>query len=124
MSETELRARLAAEGLEAQAWGNGPRDVYAQHRHPYDKVLVAAAGSITFHLPELGSDVMLATGDRLELPHGTLHGATVGSEGVTCLEAHLPAGSFEGAPRAPARLGRRGELARLVSCRPSRASRV
>ncbi len=98
MSETQLRARLAAEGLEASAWGNGAGDVYAEHRHPYDKVLVAAAGSITFHLPELGRDVMLATGDRLELPQGTLHGATVGSAGVTCLEAHLPGGSFGGTP--------------------------
>jgi hypothetical protein len=38
--------------------------------------------------------VNLATGDRLELPAGTMHGATVGSDGVECLEAHLPAGSL------------------------------
>jgi quercetin dioxygenase-like cupin family protein len=97
MSEAELRARLSAEGLEASSWGNGPFDRYGEHRHPYDKVLVAAAGSITFHLPELGRDVLLEAGDRLELPTGTLHGADVGSTGVTCLEAHLPAGTFEGA---------------------------
>lgn len=99
MLESELRARLAAEGLEAQAWGNGPFDHYGEHRHPYDKVLVAAAGSITFHLPELDRDVLLRAGDRLELPKGTLHGADVGAEGVTCLEAHLPAGTFGGAPQ-------------------------
>ncbi|MEX1345177.1 MAG: cupin [Candidatus Limnocylindrales bacterium] len=98
MGEAELRGRLAVEGLEAQTWGNGPFDHYGEHRHPYDKVLVAAAGSITFHLPELGRDVLLRAGDRLELPTGTLHGADVGAEGVTCLEAHLPAGSFEGVP--------------------------
>ena len=60
---------------------------------------MAAAGSITFHLPELGRDVMLEAGDRLDLPTGTLHGADVGAHGVTCLEAHLPAGTFDGAPR-------------------------
>ena len=98
MDEAELRTRLATEGLDAHSWGNGPFDHYGEHRHPYDKVLVAAAGSITFHLPELGRDVLLATGDRLDLPTGTLHGADVGAEGVTCLEAHLPAGTFEGAP--------------------------
>ena len=98
MAEADLRARLAAEGLDAQSWGNGPRDHYGEHRHPYDKVLVAAAGSITFHLPELGQDVLLEAGDRLQLPTGTLHGADVGAQGVTCLEAHLPAGTFEGAP--------------------------
>ena len=98
MDEALLRARLAAEGLEASSWGNAPFDHYSEHRHPYDKVLVAAAGSITFHLPELGRDVALEAGDRLELPTGTLHGADVGARGVTCLEAHLAAGTLEGAP--------------------------
>ena len=98
MTESRLRARLAAEGLDASSWGNGPFDHYGEHRHPYDKVLVAAAGSITFHLPELARDVTLDTGDRLELPAGTLHGADVGANGVTCLEAQVPAGTFDGAP--------------------------
>jgi quercetin dioxygenase-like cupin family protein len=94
VSGTDQRRRLAAEGLEASAWGNGPGDVYGAHRHAYDKVLVAATGSIIFHLTELGRDVELRAGERLELPAGTLHGATVGSDGVQCLEAHLPAGSL------------------------------
>lgn len=98
MSEIDLRARLSGEGLEASSWGNAPRDHYAEHRHAYDKVLVAAAGSINFHLPELDRDVDLATGDRLELPAGTLHGADVGPAGVTCLEAHLPAGTLGAEP--------------------------
>ena len=98
MGERALRDRLAGEGFQAQTWGNGPFDTYGEHRHAYDKVLVAASGSITFHLPELGRDVILAADDRLELPAGTLHGASVGTAGVTCLEAHLPAGTFEGAP--------------------------
>lgn len=98
MRESELRSRLAREGLSAQTWGNGPHDVYGQHRHGYDKVLVAAAGSITFHLPELAREVTLAAGDRLDLPAQTLHGADVGPDGVTCLEAHLPPGSLEATP--------------------------
>jgi hypothetical protein len=99
MTEAELRERLAAEGLAAQSWGNGPFDVYGAHRHGYDKVLVAAAGSITFHLPELERDVLLEAGDRLELPAQTLHAADVGPSGVTCLEAHQPAGSLGPQPR-------------------------
>jgi quercetin dioxygenase-like cupin family protein len=94
VNEQDVRARLAAEGLSASAWGNDPFDHYPAHRHDYDKVLVAVAGAITFHLPELGEDVVLATGDRLHLPANTLHGADVGVTGVTCLEAHLPAGSL------------------------------
>ena len=98
MGERQLRARLAEEGLDASAWGNGPFDHYQEHRHGYDKVLVAAAGSVTFHLPELGRDVVLEAGDRLDLPANTLHGADVGGHGVTCLEAHLPVGSLGAEP--------------------------
>jgi uncharacterized protein YjlB len=108
MGESELRSRLAAEGLEAQSWGNGPFDHYAEHRHSYDKVLVTAAGSIILHLPELDRDLLLNGGDRLDLPAGTLHGADVGARGVTCLEAHLPAGSLGSAPVHVPAWGRAG----------------
>ena len=94
MSTQTLVARLSAEGVSPSEWGNGPGDTYAEHRHGYDKILVAAAGSITLHLPELGTDVELRDGERLELPAGTLHGATVGTAGVRCLEAHMPRGSL------------------------------
>jgi quercetin dioxygenase-like cupin family protein len=94
--EDVVRRELAAEGLDASAWGNGPGDRYGDHRHDYDKVLVATAGSIDFVLSELGRTVPLAAGDRLELPAGTLHAAIVGSAGVTCLEAHQPRGSLGG----------------------------
>lgn len=89
-----LRSKLEEEGLVAGAWSNGPGDRYMAHRHDYDKVLVAAAGSIEFQLPELGETVPLTTTDRLDLPAGTLHGALVGPHGVTCLEAHLAAGTL------------------------------
>jgi uncharacterized protein YjlB len=86
--------RLAAEGLVGGSWSNGPYDRYAAHRHDYDKVLVCGVGSIDFELPELGRTVRLDAGDRLDLPSGTLHAALVGRDGVTCLEAHLAAGSL------------------------------
>jgi quercetin dioxygenase-like cupin family protein len=80
-----------ADGYE---WSNGPGDTYAAHSHDYDKVLVARRGSITFHLVDLGRDVTLNAGQRLELSAGTVHGATVGPAGVTCFETHLPPGSL------------------------------
>jgi hypothetical protein len=52
---------------------------------------VVAAGSIRFGLADGPRD--LEAGDRLELVAGTAHDAVVGRSGVTCLEAHLPAGS-------------------------------
>jgi len=100
--EARLRARLRDEGLAPSAWGNGPHDRYGAHDHGYDKVIVVAAGSIRFGLPNSGGGHELAVGDRLELPAGTTHDALVGGEGVTCLEAHLPAGSLSGVNRCPA----------------------
>jgi quercetin dioxygenase-like cupin family protein len=86
--------RLRAEGLVAGAWSNGPGDRYGAHDHPYDKVIVATAGSIRFGLPATGATIQMGAGDRLELPAGTRHDALVGPGGVTCLEAHLEAGSL------------------------------
>jgi quercetin dioxygenase-like cupin family protein len=87
-----MERRLRNEGLAPSAWSNGPGDVYAAHRHDYDKVLVVARGSIRFGLPDRGDAVDLAEGDRLDLPAGTAHDALVGPDGVTCLEAHLSPG--------------------------------
>lgn len=85
MSAERAPAVFAEEGLVPHSWSNGPHDEYAAHAHPYHKVLVCTAGSITFHLAD--GDVELAPGDRLDLPPGTEHSATVGPDGVTCWEA-------------------------------------
>ena len=94
--------RLRDEGLDPGAWSNGPGDRYGAHEHAYDKVIVVADGSIDFGLPGRGDAVHLATGDRLELPAGTAHDAVVGPHGVTCLEAHRPAGTLTGLARREA----------------------
>jgi hypothetical protein len=90
----DLATRLRAAGLDPGAWSNGPGDRYAAHEHGYDKVLVCERGSIRFGLPDAGSIVELAVGDRLDLPAGTRHDAVVGPDGVTCLEAHVPRGTL------------------------------
>jgi uncharacterized protein YjlB len=89
-----VAARLRDEGLDASAWSNGPGDRYSAHDHGYDKVIVVERGSIRFGLHDGAELIELETGDRLELPAGTSHDAIVGPAGVTCLEAHLPAGSL------------------------------
>lgn len=96
-----FRRRLREEGLDPGTWSNGPGDRYAVHDHDYDKVIVVAAGSIRFGLPDRAESVQLDTGDRLELPAGTGHDAVVGERGVTCLEAHRPAGSLASLGRRP-----------------------
>ncbi len=84
-AERAARAALAAEGLDPTQWSNAPGHQYGSHRHPYRKVLYCVAGAITFHTGD--GDVRLEAGDRLDLPAGTEHAATVGPDGVTCLEA-------------------------------------
>lgn len=100
MTERMLADRLTGEGLSAGAWSNGPGDRYARHEHAYDKILVCARGSVRFGLRDEAID--LGEGDRLELPAGTAHDARVGPGGVTCLEAHLPAGTLPAPRRVPA----------------------
>jgi quercetin dioxygenase-like cupin family protein len=99
---SRARERLHAEGLQPSSWSNGPRDRYAAHQHPYDKVIVCGAGSIAFGLPDRDETIDLHPGDRLELPAGTLHDARVGAQGVCCLEAHLPAGTWTSPARRAA----------------------
>ncbi len=98
----DVERRLRAEGLDPAPWSNGPGDRYAPHAHGYDKVIAVARGSIRFGLPERGEWLELGEGDRLELPADTRHEAVVGADGVTCLEAHLPAGSLGVLLRVPA----------------------
>ena len=66
-------------GATGRATGTGP------HSHSYHKVLYCVSGSIVFHTPD--GDVELGAGDRLELPPGTPHSATVGPSGCECMEA-------------------------------------
>jgi quercetin dioxygenase-like cupin family protein len=85
-SREGLEVILRNEGLtNLRWWSNGPGDRYGWHAHDYHKVLYCAAGSIVFHTRE--RDVALSAGDRLDVPPGTEHSATVGPEGVTCVEA-------------------------------------
>ena len=98
----EAAARLRSDGLDPSPWSNGPGERYAAHEHSYGKVIVVDRGSVRFGLPADGRSIDLATGDRLELPAGTSHDALVGPSGVTCLEAHLPAGQLITVARRPA----------------------
>lgn len=89
-TEQELERRLAERGLTPHWWGNRPGDTYGWHAHGYHKVLYCAAGSITFHTRD--GDLELAPGDRLDIPPGVEHAATVGPRGCRCVEAHLDPG--------------------------------
>jgi quercetin dioxygenase-like cupin family protein len=87
-SQDEIERRLRDEGLDPHGWGNAPGEVYGRHTHGYHKVLYCVRGNITFHTDD--GDLELRPGDRLDIEPGTEHGATVGPEGVECVEAPRP----------------------------------
>ena len=87
-NQSSLGRLMTVEGLSPYSWSNGPHDTYAAHSHSYNKVIYVVQGSITFGLPELGKQLTLKAGDRLDLPAGVVHDAVVGPQGVVCLEAH------------------------------------
>jgi hypothetical protein len=82
-------AAFRAEGCgPPRSWRNGPGDRYGRHDHGFHKVLFCLEGSIVFHTDDGG--VELGRGDRLDLPPGTAHAATVGPDGCACIEAERP----------------------------------
>ena len=87
-TQSALWQLMTDEGLNPYSWSNGPFDVYSAHSHSYNKVIYVVQGTITFGLLELGKQLTLKAGDRLDLPAGTVHDAQVGAQGVVCLEAH------------------------------------
>lgn len=87
MTPDELERALTEEtSSPPRWWSNRGGDTYGWHEHPQHKVLFCSEGSIVFHLRD--RDVELHAGDRLDLEPGTEHAATVGPEGVTCVEAY------------------------------------
>jgi quercetin dioxygenase-like cupin family protein len=89
-----LEARLKAEGLQASAWSNLAGERFEERVNDFDKVVVVVEGSITYGLSGYGVGYLLTPGERLDLPANVPHDALVGPKGVTCLEAHLAAGTF------------------------------
>ena len=94
VDRASLEARLKAEGLQVSAWSNLAGERFEERVNDYDKVVVAVEGSITFGLIGYGGGFMLTPGERLDLPATISYDAVVGPKGVTCLEAHLPAGTL------------------------------
>jgi hypothetical protein len=89
LSREKAEETLRAEGLKPEAWQNGPDYRYIPHDHPYTKVLYCIVGNIVIHPRDSDGnvyDINLEPGDRLELASGIVHAATVGPNGVICVE--------------------------------------
>ena len=89
-STAAAESRLRELGVEPMTWSNGPGDRYGAHQHGFSKLLVCAAGSITFLVGGDETPVEVSAGDGFELPAGTRHAAIVGPQGCTCVVGHRP----------------------------------
>jgi quercetin dioxygenase-like cupin family protein len=85
MTCEEIEKAFADEGLSPHSWSNRANYFHEAHSHDYDKVLYCVQGEVTFHMS--GGDIVLHPGQRLDIPAGTRHAATVGPDGVKCMEA-------------------------------------
>jgi quercetin dioxygenase-like cupin family protein len=87
-TRSAIESALRQEAREVYGWSNGPGDRYAEHDHPYTKLLYCITGSIDFVLGD-GRRISLGPGDRLVLPPRTRHSAIVGPDGCACAEGKL-----------------------------------
>ncbi|MGH7899325.1 MAG: cupin domain-containing protein [Candidatus Binatia bacterium] len=75
--EGELKRRLAQDGFEVFRWRDDAGADYQPHAHDHDESLWVIQGAITFGIA--GKTYSLGPGDRLMLPHGTVHTAHTGA---------------------------------------------
>ena len=73
--ETLLRDQLTREGYTVFLWADSPGTSYPPHRHEVDESIWVLKGEISFGIG--GREYPLTTGDRLLLPTGTEHTATI-----------------------------------------------
>lgn len=78
-----LIAALEAEDLLVTEWTDDPGASYAAHAHEHLEIRVVLEGSMTIVTD--GTPHVLRAGDRIDLPAGREHSASVGAEGVRYL---------------------------------------
>jgi quercetin dioxygenase-like cupin family protein len=83
VDHTEAVASLEREGLSVSEWTDDAGTHYPEHSHVRDEVLVMIEGSLTMDMA--GERRTLGPGDRIELPAGAVHTATVGPNGARYL---------------------------------------
>jgi quercetin dioxygenase-like cupin family protein len=86
LSEEAMRERLEARGYSVARYVYPPGTRFPDHTHAIDKIDGVLAGR--FRMTTAEGSVVLAAGDMLEVPRGTVHAAeVVGDEPVVSLDA-------------------------------------
>jgi mannose-6-phosphate isomerase-like protein (cupin superfamily) len=79
VSRDEIKEAMAAEGFDAQLINDKPNFVYEPHEHEETNYLVCLEGSM--HLTVGDKQVDFQPGDKLIIPHHTIHFGKVSPEG-------------------------------------------
>src|SRR5947209_1466652 len=75
---------LSSVDHEAEVWSFQPRHQLDWHAHAAAKTVFCVRGHVVFHTA--AGDIDMRPGDRLDIPAGAMHAATVSDNGVTCIE--------------------------------------
>lgn len=81
LNEDAIMERVSRHGHNAHKVVELPGATYENHKNPLDLVLGFVAGSAEI---KIGNDTyQVAAGDKMNIPGGRPHSATIGAEGVT-----------------------------------------
>jgi quercetin dioxygenase-like cupin family protein len=80
-----VRQRMLQEGFSLiNEYDDPPNEVFPDHDHPGDQLLVVLKGSITITMQ--GKTSVLKPGDEMFFPAKVMHSAQVGSEGCLYID--------------------------------------
>lgn len=73
-------------------YNDPPNEIFSDHDHPGDQLLVVLKGSITVTMQ--GKTSILKQNDEMFFPAKVMHSAQIGSEGCLYLDGERPAGAL------------------------------
>ena len=85
-TEENIRQILKSEGYSVFKWSNDPNDYFSPHSHDYLQIFYVIEGSLTIRSVDDDITYEVNPGDRVEVRPGLIHEATIGPNGVVCLE--------------------------------------
>lgn len=84
-NKEQIKARMLREGFATiNEYDDPPNEVFPDHDHPADQLLVVLKGEISVTMN--GETTMLQPGEEMFFPAKTIHSAKVGPEGCLYLD--------------------------------------
>jgi quercetin dioxygenase-like cupin family protein len=85
----QIKMIFHAEGLSPIDETLLPKAVIPDHRHPFDEIRMVMSGVLFMNIS--GNQILLRTGDRIDIPANTRHSKTAeGEEPCICVYANRP----------------------------------